>query len=107
MKNSDVGDISNYIANGEWTLEELSVYRNIRTYSCCPNPYPNVTYHVIIKRRPLFYVFNMILPSMLITIVGYLGFLIPPDSGEKVSMGVTTLLSMTVFLMVSFNFIFL
>jgi hypothetical protein len=37
---------------------------------------------------------------MLITFVGFLGFLIPPDSGEKVSMGVTTLLSMTVFLMV-------
>ncbi|RNA12245.1 neuronal acetylcholine receptor subunit alpha-10-like, partial [Brachionus plicatilis] len=99
IKNSDLGDLSNYIANGEWNLEELSVYRNVKTYSCCPNPYPNITYHVIIKRRPLFYVFNMILPSMLITIVGFLGFLIPPDSGEKVSMGVTTLLSMTVFLM--------
>lgn len=60
----------------------------------------------MIKRRPLFYVFNMIFPSMLITIVGFLGFLIPPDSGEKVSMGVTTLLSMTVFLMVIFSFIF-
>ncbi len=42
----------------------------------------------------------MILPSVLITIVGFLGFVIPPDSGEKVSMGVTTLLSMTVFLQV-------
>ena len=62
--------------------------------------YPNITYHIIISRRPLFYVFNMILPSILITIVGFLGFLIPADSGEKVSMGVTTLLSMTVFLMV-------
>lgn len=64
--------------------------------------YPNVTYYIVMKRRPLFYVFNMILPSILITIVGFLGFLIPPDSGEKVSMGVTTLLSMTVFLMASF-----
>ena len=62
--------------------------------------YPNVTYYIVIKRRPLFYVFNMIMPSVLITIVGFLGFFIPPDSGEKVSMGVTTLLSMTVFLMV-------
>ena len=42
----------------------------------------------------------MILPSLLITLVGFLGFLIPPDSGEKISMVVTTLLSMTVFLMV-------
>lgn len=28
-----------------------------------------------------------------------LGFYVPSDSGEKVSMGITTLLSMTVFLM--------
>jgi hypothetical protein len=67
------------------------------------------------RRRPLFYVFNMILPCFLITIVAFLGFCVPSDSGiissfnflisiycksgEKVSIGVTTLLSMTVFLM--------
>jgi hypothetical protein len=42
----------------------------------------------------------MILPGVLITFVSFLGFLIPSGSGEKVSIGVTTLLSMTVFLMV-------
>jgi nicotinic acetylcholine receptor len=67
------------------------------------------------RRRPLFYVFNMILPCFLITTVAFLGFCVPSDSGmkrfiqlfyfihllsgEKVSIGVTTLLSMTVFLM--------
>jgi nicotinic acetylcholine receptor len=100
LKNSDTGDVSNYIENGEWSLEELLVERNVKIYSCCPQPYPNVTYYVVIRRRPLFYVFNMIMPSLLITLVGFLIFLIPPDSGEKVGMGVTTLLSMTVFLMV-------
>jgi cation transporter family protein len=100
LKNSESGDISNYIENGEWSLENLLVERNVRIYSCCPQPYPNVTYYIVLKRRPLFYVFNMIMPSILITLVGFLIFLIPPDSGEKVGMGVTTLLSMTVFLMV-------
>lgn len=42
----------------------------------------------------------MILPGILITVVGFLGFIIPADSGEKIQMGVTTLLSMTVFLIV-------
>lgn len=54
---------------------------------------------VQMRRKPLFYVFNMILPCLLITLVALLGFYIPNDSGEKVSMGITTLLSMTVFLM--------
>ena len=38
LKNSDTGDISNYITNGEWTLESLLVERNIKIYSCCPVP---------------------------------------------------------------------
>lgn len=47
----------------------------------------------------MFYVFNMVLPCVLITLVALLGFYIPSDSGEKVTMGITTLLSMTVFMM--------
>ncbi len=93
------GDDSNYIKNSEWTLLKLHAKRNIRFYSCCAEPYPDVTYTIQIRRKPLFYVFNMILPCMLITLVALLGFYIPSDSGEKVTMGITTLLSMTVFLM--------
>ena len=60
---------------------------------------PMFLWIVQMRRKPLFYVFNMILPCLLITLVALLGFYIPNDSGEKVSMGITTLLSMTVFLM--------
>ncbi|WAQ93766.1 ACHA9-like protein, partial [Mya arenaria] len=41
----------------------------------------------------------MFLPCLLITLVALLRFYIPSDSGEKVTMGITTLLSMTVFMM--------
>lgn len=47
----------------------------------------------------MFYVFNLILPCGLITAIALLGFYMPSDSGEKVTLGITTLLSMTVFLM--------
>jgi len=40
------------------------------------------------------------MPCVLITLVALLGFYMPSDSGEKISMGITTLLSMTVFLMI-------
>ena len=93
------GDVSNYIPNSEWTLVKLHAKRNLVTYSCCTEPYPDVTYTIQIRRKPLFYVFNMILPCCIITLVALLGFYIPSDSGEKVTMGITTLLSMTVFLM--------
>ena len=93
------GDTSNYIPNNEWTLIKLHAVRNVVYYSCCAEPYPDVTYTIQMRRKPLFYVFNMIFPCLLITLVALLGFYIPSNSGEKVTMGITTLLSMTVFLM--------
>ena len=99
MKVGDDGDVSNYIPNSEWMLVKLHAERNVVYYSCCAEPYPDVTYKIQMRRKPLFYVFNMILPCMLITFVALLGFYVPSDSGEKVTMGITTLLSMTVFLM--------
>ncbi|XP_071102064.1 neuronal acetylcholine receptor subunit alpha-10-like isoform X1 [Haliotis cracherodii] len=99
IMNSPHGDTSNYIHNSEWLLVKLLVKRNVVYYSCCDEPYPDITYYIHIRRRPLFYIFNMILPCILITLVALLGFYIPSDSGEKVTMGITTLLSMTVFMM--------
>ncbi|ESN95576.1 hypothetical protein HELRODRAFT_86626, partial [Helobdella robusta] len=95
----DSGDVSNYIPNSEWTLVKLHVRREVTFYSCCEEPYSHINYTIQIRRKPLFYVFNMILPCLIITLVALLGFYIPSDSGEKVTMGITTLLSMTVFLM--------
>lgn len=100
LLNEPEGDLTNYVPNGEWDLIQLVVERNVVFYSCCKEPYPDVTFHIILRRRPLFYVFNLILPCVLITGIALMSFYMPSDSGEKVTLGITTLLSMTVFLMV-------
>lgn len=97
--NSQEGDITNYIKNGEWHLVNFTAIKVLKTYSCCEEPYPEVIYRLVIRRRPLYYVFNMVFPCLLITMVAFLGFFLPPSSTEKVSMGITTLLSITVYLM--------
>ena len=72
-----------------------------------------ILHHLFIADRPNCYdyglvfpvVFNLILPCVLITGIALMSFYMPSDSGEKVTLGITTLLSMTVFLMVCiFNF---
>ncbi|KAK3788274.1 hypothetical protein RRG08_027008 [Elysia crispata] len=94
------GDLSNYKNSTEWELVGFLQERKEENFSCCEVPYPFIKNHILIKRRPLFYVFNMIFPCVLITLVALLGFYMPSDTGEKISMGITTLLSMTVFLMI-------
>ncbi|XP_066584869.1 neuronal acetylcholine receptor subunit alpha-7-like isoform X1 [Prorops nasuta] len=92
------GDISSFITNGEWDLLGVPGKRNKIFYKCCPEPYIDITFVVIIRRRTLYYFFNLIVPCVLIASMAVLGFTLPPDSGEKLSLGVTILLSLTVFL---------
>ncbi|XP_070538692.1 neuronal acetylcholine receptor subunit alpha-7-like isoform X2 [Ptychodera flava] len=94
-------DASNYQHNGEWDTEGITVVRNPGIYSCCPGrEYPDVTFTITIRRKPLFYIFNLIIPCFLISGMSMLGFILPCESGEKVSLGITVLLSLTVFLLV-------
>ncbi|XP_059080776.1 neuronal acetylcholine receptor subunit alpha-7-like isoform X4 [Tigriopus californicus] len=92
------GDVSTYVENGEWHLLGVPGQRNEVFYDCCPEPYLDVTFTIKIRRRTLYYFFNLIVPCVLIASMAVLGFTLPPDSGEKLSLGVTILLSLTVFL---------
>ena len=53
----------------------------------------------ILFRKTLFYLFNLMFPAVLITATTILVFYLPAASGEKVSLGVTVLLALTVFLL--------
>lgn len=67
--------------------------RNEIYYNCCPEPYVDVTFAIIIRRRTLYYFFNLIVPCVLIASMALLGFTLPPDSGEKLSLGTVGLLA--------------
>ncbi|EDS30261.1 conserved hypothetical protein [Culex quinquefasciatus] len=60
--------------------------RNEIYYNCCPEPYIDITFAIIIRRRTLYYFFNLIVPCVLIASMALLGFTLPPDSGEKLSL---------------------
>uniref|UniRef100_A0A4W5KTX5 Cholinergic receptor, nicotinic, alpha 9 n=1 Tax=Hucho hucho TaxID=62062 RepID=A0A4W5KTX5_9TELE len=93
----DSGDLSDFVENVEWECHGMPAVRNVIMYGCCSDPYPDITYTLHLKRRSLFYIFNLLLPCFLISFLAPLGFYLPADSGEKVSLGVTVLLALTVF----------
>ncbi|XP_008302876.1 neuronal acetylcholine receptor subunit alpha-7 [Stegastes partitus] len=92
-------DITDYIANGEWDLVEVPGRKNEHIYECCEEPYPDVTFTVVMRRRTLYYGLNLLIPCILISTLALLVFLLPADSGEKISLGITVLLSLTVFML--------
>ncbi|XP_042314047.1 neuronal acetylcholine receptor subunit alpha-10 [Sceloporus undulatus] len=97
LNKQDTGDLTDFVENVEWEVLGMPAKRNVITYGCCSEPYPDVTYTLHLKRRASFYIFNLLLPCVMISFLAPLGFYLPADSGEKVSLGVTVLLALTVF----------
>ena len=61
--------------------------------------YAHVIFTLHLKRRYKFYVMNIVLPCVMLSVLIMIGFCLPPDAGEKISLGISVLLAFTVFLL--------
>lgn len=59
-------------------------YRNEKYYTCCEEPYLDITFNITMRRKTLFYTVNLIIPCMGISFLTILVFYLPSDSNEKV-----------------------
>ena len=94
---SDQVILDSYVENGEWDLIGMSAASVYEMYPSSPYPFSLVIYTVEIERRPLFYLFNMILPVILLLVVGILAFCLSPHTGQKIQLTTTVLLTMMLF----------
>ncbi|XP_070542411.1 neuronal acetylcholine receptor subunit alpha-9-I-like [Ptychodera flava] len=86
MERDNASNTDRFIPNGEWELVGMPIRRNVAMYVCCPDPFPDVTYVIHLRRRSLFYVFNIIFPSFLACLLVAVGFYLPSDSGERITL---------------------
>ena len=83
------------VENGEWELVNIKLDTNPRITDIAGAlvTYPIYTVTVELQRKPSFYVMILMLPSILVSLISVIGFLLPSESGEKVSLQLTALLS--------------
>lgn len=93
-------DLSNYILSGEWDLVSAEAVRNVVKYSCCPDPFIDITYTLLLRRRVLFYLNNLIFPCVALAILTVFAFFLPPEAGERISLIITILLGLTVYTLI-------
>nr|XP_028599703.1 neuronal acetylcholine receptor subunit alpha-3 isoform X1 [Podarcis muralis] len=93
-------NLKDYWESGEWAIIKAPGYKHDIKYNCCEAVYTDITYSLYIRRLPLFYTINMIIPCLLISFLTVLVFYLPSDCGEKVTLCISVLLSLTVFLLV-------
>uniref|UniRef100_A0A8D2IJ58 Acetylcholine receptor subunit alpha n=1 Tax=Varanus komodoensis TaxID=61221 RepID=A0A8D2IJ58_VARKO len=93
-------NLKEYWESGEWAIIKAPGYKHDIKYNCCEAVYTDITYSLYIRRLPLFYTINLIIPCLLISFLTVLVFYLPSDCGEKVTLCISVLLSLTVFLLV-------
>ncbi|XP_017296062.1 acetylcholine receptor subunit delta isoform X2 [Kryptolebias marmoratus] len=93
-------DPEGFTENGEWEIVHRPAKKN--TYKHIPmesNKHQDITFYLIIKRKPLFYIVNIIIPCVLISFLASLVYYLPADSGEKMTLSISVLLAQSVFLL--------
>ncbi|XP_064169107.1 neuronal acetylcholine receptor subunit beta-4-like isoform X2 [Anguilla rostrata] len=93
---AEVASMDDFTPSGEWDILALPGRRTVNPFD---PTYVDVTYDFIIKRKPLFYTINLIIPCILITSLAILVFYLPSDCGEKMTLCISVLLALTVFLL--------
>nr|XP_055037081.1 5-hydroxytryptamine receptor 3A isoform X1 [Misgurnus anguillicaudatus] len=88
-----------FMNQGEWELRHvLTKYTGFSVE--VDELYAEMKFNIVIRRRPLFYTVNLLLPSIFLMVMDIVGFYLPPDSGERVSFKITLLLGYSVFLII-------
>ena len=75
-----------YIPSGEW-----DIYRN-RSYphdviDDIGEHVREVAFKLYLRRKPQYYQFNIVIPSIVLSLLAAMVFMLSPEAGEKVSLG--------------------
>jgi len=102
--NSDINlvevgiNLKDYYPSVEWDILSVPAERHARFYECCPNEfYADIFFNITLRRKTLFYTVNLIIPCVGISCLSVLVFYLPADSGEKIALCISILLSQTMF----------
>ncbi|VDM46450.1 unnamed protein product [Toxocara canis] len=93
-------NLDNFIANEEWTLVSFNLHRIEKKFACCPDPWAILEASLVVRRKPLYYIVNLVIPTSLITLVAVTGFFTPASTSnerrQRLSLGIDTLLAMSI-----------
>ncbi|XP_056140329.1 acetylcholine receptor subunit epsilon [Lampris incognitus] len=89
-----------FTENGEWAIVHRPARKLINPrYSPDDLEYQEISFNLIIQRKPLFYIINIILPCSLISSLVVLAYFLPAQAGgQKLTVSISVLLAQTVFL---------
>ncbi|XP_060081187.1 acetylcholine receptor subunit alpha-like [Ylistrum balloti] len=89
-------DFTYFKENGEWAYKSYTTSTTDRGRG--GNSFSSVTFHLNLKRRPMYHVLNTLTPTILLAFLSCMAFKLPAESGERIGYSLTVLLSYAVYL---------
>ncbi|XP_070765024.1 5-hydroxytryptamine receptor 3A-like [Enoplosus armatus] len=83
---------------GEWELINIKIAPS--TLEISYGSYSDIKYYIILRRRPILYVVNLLIPSCFLITLDLFSSLLPPQSVDRSSFKMTLILGYTVFLLI-------
>uniref|UniRef100_A0A3B4XGG1 5-hydroxytryptamine receptor 3A-like n=1 Tax=Seriola lalandi dorsalis TaxID=1841481 RepID=A0A3B4XGG1_SERLL len=83
---------------GEWELADIKITPS--TLEITEGSYSDIIFYIILRRRPLTYVVNLLIPSCFLITLDLFSFLLPPASVDRSAFKMTLILGYTVFLLI-------
>ena len=85
LEEFDLGD--NYHHSNSWRIVDNVARKNVRYYTCCEEPYVDITYRVTLRRVPTFYILTLIFPGILLSVLSMVIYWIPIDGSDRTQVG--------------------
>ncbi|KIH55943.1 Neurotransmitter-gated ion-channel ligand binding domain protein [Ancylostoma duodenale] len=67
-------NLDNFIPNEEWVVVSFNIKRVEEKFVCCPEPWVLLEAVLVVRRKPLYYIVNLVIPTSVITMVAVTGF---------------------------------
>lgn len=81
-------DTSSYVHSNEWHLLDSPAIKNVEKYPCCEEPFPDLTFYIVVERIPIFYMIILIIPCILLSLLTLVSFWLPPETPAKILLGI-------------------
>ncbi|GAB1606926.1 neuronal acetylcholine receptor subunit alpha-5-like [Argonauta hians] len=85
--------MADFVENNKWELVSADAEVNIKMYTCCVEPYPSYRVTFVLRRMSAYFSHVLVFPALLIGALVPFLFLLPPDSKERISLGIALLLA--------------
>jgi len=101
VENGEI-DTSVFQKNEEFVVKTGAAERSVEFFACCATePWPLVRFKLILTRKSAHYVVNVIMPTMVTSMVSMTTFMLPHETGERIGLGVTCILVICAIMFVS------